>query len=180
MVRALPFVLLVATACTDRAASDAQDDGSDGRGDDDGVARVTLQAGFDVSEIAVTLATAEVQALAPNTAGGRDHGTVDLGVAVAQVLSLGSIRGEPDAALLCERGTFASIEDIDGDQDACEWTPRIYLAANTGDTAFLDELVGTGLLATDGDPSGLYRLWIVGGTFDANVFTLTLDLERLE
>lgn len=160
-------------------ASDGNVDTSEG--DARVVHRVTLQDGFETTPTGVDLATGEVAELAPNSSQGRDHGNLDLGVVIAYELSLGSLRAEDDApAMLCQRGAFDSVTDVPDDEAGCEWTQRIYFAGNTGDEAFLDELIGTAMLARDEQDGALYRLLVVDGAVAGNEFTLTFDLAGFE
>ena len=100
----------------------------------------------------------------------------------AQVLSLGVFSGNS----LCEKGIFDSIEDIPVSLDDCPasgsgaWTPRVYLSASTNHATAESERIGLGILAWNADRTALYKLLIVGDSYNAQgVSTVTFDYERV-
>jgi hypothetical protein len=107
--------------------------------------------------------------------GGRDL-SLDLG----RVLSLSS----PTSASLCEKGKFDALEDIPTTVDTCPaslsgtWEQRTYLSAASLHTNEESSVVGLGLLMRNEEHTALYRLRIVGDSYDASgVSTATFDYE---
>tara|TARA_R110002096_G_scaffold16898_9_gene57953 strand:+ start:76057 stop:76623 length:567 start_codon:yes stop_codon:yes gene_type:complete len=100
----------------------------------------------------------------------------------AQVLSLGMFSGNS----LCEKGIFESIEDIPLNLDDCpasgsgEWTPRVYLSASTIHATPESERIGLGILAWNADRTALYKLLVVGDSYNTQgVSTVSFDYERV-
>ena len=104
----------------------------------------------------------------------------DLRLYQAMVLSLRT----PAADSLCEKGTFASLEEIPTAIDACPeayggaWGQHAYLSASTTHTSEESYVIGLGLLVRDEDHTVVYRLRIVGDSYDIQGrSTATFDYE---
>ncbi|WP_437289822.1 hypothetical protein [Sorangium sp. So ce406] len=119
------------------------------------------------------------------TVGSGEHvrladGTVsdagDLGVQWAMVISLRSAAAES----ICERGTsFAALADIPTDVAGCSsWSPIAYLSATTIHESDESYRIGLGLLVWDAERAALYRLRVLGDSYDATAgATATFEYE---
>lgn len=131
----------------------------------------------------VTLAT---QVAATESDGVRLEGGAvvaddgDLSLYQAMVLSLGS----PSPGSVCAKGTFTVLGDIPAEVDTCPaalsgtWEQRAYLSAATVHPSEESTVIGLGLLVWDEEHTALYRLRVVGDSYDAQgVSTATFDYE---
>lgn len=107
-------------------------------------------------------------------------GEGDLSLYQAMVLSIGS----PAAESICEKGTFEALDDVPVDVDTCPaaltgtWEARAYLTAATVHPSEESTVIGLGLLVWDVDRAELYRLRIIGDSYDAQgTSTATFDYE---
>lgn len=107
----------------------------------------------------------------------------DLFMNQARVISLASKGAES----LCEKGVFDSIDDIPTTVDECPantsgaWNARIYLSASTNHTTSESNRIGVGLLAWNTNHTALYKLLVVGDSYDfEGVSTVTFDYERVD
>jgi hypothetical protein len=112
--------------------------------------------------------------------GAVTTGDGDLNLDQAQVLSIAS----PTPGSLCELGTFATLGDIPATADKCAgslpggWKQRAYLSATTLHTSDQSDVIGNGLLVRDAAHTALYRLRVVGDSYDAEgLSTATFDYE---
>ncbi len=94
-----------------------------------------------------------------------------------------SIRS-PTPESICEKGNFATLGDIPTALDTCPealsggWENYAYLSAATLHTTEESYAAGLGLLLWNKDHTALYRLRVVGDSYDAQgVTTATLDYE---
>ncbi|APR88406.1 hypothetical protein A7982_13755 [Minicystis rosea] len=104
----------------------------------------------------------------------------DLRLYQAMVLSLSS----PTPDSLCEKGTFASLAEIPTATNACPkayasaWGQRVYLSGSTVHTSEESYVIGLGLLVRDEDHAAVYRLRVVGDSYDMEGrSTATFDYE---
>jgi len=107
-------------------------------------------------------------------------GDGDLRLHQAMVLSIRS----PTPESVCEKGKFAALDDIPTDLDACPaalsgtWGTAAYLDAATLHTSDESYAAGLGFLVRDRDHTALYRLRVVGDSYDAQGrSTVTFDYE---
>ena len=107
-------------------------------------------------------------------------GEGDLKLDQAMVLSIAT----PTPESLCEKGTFAALGDIPTAVDACPaaptgtWEKRVYLSAASLHTSEESTVIGLGLLVRNEDHTALYRLRVVGDSYDAEgMSTATFDYE---
>lgn len=100
----------------------------------------------------------------------------DLGIQSSRVISLRSTAAES----ICERGTsFAALGDIPTDVDGCSsWTPIAYLSGTTIHESDESYRIGLGLLVWDAEHAALYRLRVLGDSYDvAAGSTATFEYE---
>ncbi|WP_437733508.1 hypothetical protein [Sorangium sp. So ce1335] len=100
----------------------------------------------------------------------------DLGVQSSRVIALRS----PADGSICEVGTsFASLADIPSDVAACsEWAPVAYLSATSIHVSDESYRIGLGLLVWDAEHAALYRLRVLGDSYDvAAGSTATFEYE---
>ena len=104
----------------------------------------------------------------------------DLSLYQAMVLSLAS----PTPGSLCAKGKFAALSDIPAEVDTCPaalsgtWEQRAYLGSATLHTSEESTVIGLGLLVWNEEHTALYRLRVVGDSYDAQgVSTATFDYE---
>jgi hypothetical protein len=104
----------------------------------------------------------------------------DLNLYQAMVLSLAS----PTPGSLCEKGEFTALSDIPVEVDTCPaalsgtWEQRTYLSAASLHTSEESYVIGLGLLVWDEEHTALYRLRVVGDSYDGQgVSTATFDYE---
>ena len=104
----------------------------------------------------------------------------DLDFYQSRVLSIST----PNGARICAKGTFDSLREIPTNTDDCPgsseatWSSRTYLSASTTHTSDESTSAGQGLLVWDKSETTLYRLRIIGDSYDAQgVSTATFDYE---
>lgn len=100
----------------------------------------------------------------------------DLGVQQAMVISLRSATAES----FCEKGTsFASLAAIPTDVASCtDWVPVAYLSGTSIHASDESSRIGLGLLVRDAPHAALYRLRIVGDSYEATgIATATFEYE---
>jgi hypothetical protein len=104
----------------------------------------------------------------------------DLSLYQAQTLSLSS----PTPASLCAKGTFDALGDIPTEIDTCPaglsgtWEDRAYLGGATLHTIEESYVAGLGLLVWNEEHTALYRLRVVGDSYDEQgVSKATFDYE---
>ncbi len=107
-------------------------------------------------------------------------GDGDLNLDQAMVLSLSS----PTPESLCEKGKFPTLADIPTGVDTCpgsslgSWQKRVYLSAASLHTSEELYVIGLGLLVRNKEHTALYRLRVVGDSYDAQgVSTATFEYE---
>jgi len=107
-------------------------------------------------------------------------GDGDLSLDQAMVLSLSS--PAPDS--LCEKGTFTALSDIPTELDTCPaaasgtWGQRVYLSAAAPHTSEESNVIGLGVLVRNEEHTALYRLRVVGDSYDdQGVSTATIAYE---
>ncbi|MFT3769376.1 MAG: hypothetical protein QM820_28395 [Minicystis sp.] len=104
----------------------------------------------------------------------------DLTLYQAMVLSIST----PTADSLCEKGTFDALSDVPTTIDACPaslsgtWEQRAYLSAATTHGSDQSYVIGLGILVRNPDHTAMYRLRVVGDSYDSGgVSTATFDYE---
>ena len=103
----------------------------------------------------------------------------DLKLWQAYVLSLRS----PTQGSLCVKGEFAALRDIPTELDTCPgalagtWSPVAYLSAASQHTSEESYVIGLGLLVWNKEHTALFRLRVVGDSFDKGAATATFDYE---
>ncbi|WP_433931434.1 hypothetical protein AB3662_44520 [Sorangium cellulosum] len=100
----------------------------------------------------------------------------DLGVQSSRVIALRSPAGES----ICEMGTsFAALADIPTDAAGCAtWAPVAYLSASSIHESDESYRIGLGLLVWDADRAALYRLRVLGDSYDVSAgSTATFEYE---
>lgn len=100
----------------------------------------------------------------------------DLGVQQAMVISLRSATAES----LCEKGpSFASLAAIPTDLASCtDWVPVAYLSGTSIHESDESYSIGLGLLVRDAQHEALYRLRVLGDSYEATgVATATFEYE---
>ena len=100
----------------------------------------------------------------------------DLGVQQAMVISLRSATPES----FCEKGTsFVSLAAIPIDVASCtDWGPVAYLSGTSIHASDESYRIGLGLLVRDAQHAALYRLRVVGDSYEATgVATATFEYE---
>ncbi|MGK3998588.1 hypothetical protein [Sorangium sp. So ce1024] len=88
----------------------------------------------------------------------------DLGVQLSRQVALRS----PVDGGICEVGmSFARLADIPTDVAACsQWTPIAYLSATSIHESDESYVIGLGLLVWDAEQDALYRLRVLGDSYD--------------
>ncbi|WP_437634047.1 hypothetical protein [Sorangium sp. So ce854] len=87
----------------------------------------------------------------------------DLGVQSSRVISLQSATTDS----ICEVGTsFAALADIPADVAGCSWVPIAYLSATSIHESEESYRIGLGLLVWDAERATLYRLRVLGDSYD--------------
>ncbi|XXX79855.1 hypothetical protein WMF30_13880 [Sorangium sp. So ce134] len=100
----------------------------------------------------------------------------DLGIQSAMVISLRSAAPES----ICERGTsFAALADVPTDVAGCSsWAPIAYLSGTTIHESDESYRIGVGLLVWDAEHVTLYRLRVLGDSYDVTAgSTATFEYE---
>ncbi|WP_438003321.1 hypothetical protein WME89_31055 [Sorangium sp. So ce321] len=104
----------------------------------------------------------------------------DLSLYQAMVLSLSS----PTPGSLCAKGIFSALGDVPTEVDTCpagltgSWEQRTYLSGATTHTTEQSSVIGLGLLVWNADHTALYRLRVIGDSYDGQgVSTATFDVE---
>ncbi len=107
-------------------------------------------------------------------------GEGDLSLYQSKVLSIRSLTADS----VCEKGTYAALGDVPTDIDACPaalsgtWENFAYLSATTLHTTEESYVIGLGLLLWNKEHMVLYRVRVVGDSYDAQgMSTATLDYE---
>ena len=107
----------------------------------------------------------------------------DLTLVQAMVLSLRS----PSMESICEKGTFDALQDVPVEETSCPAAPSLawqdfsYLSAASLHTTEESYAAGAGLLVRNEEHSALYRLLVVGDSYDMEgVSTATFDYEPIE
>jgi len=99
-----------------------------------------------------------------------DQGDFNLGQAM--VLSLRS----PTAESFCTKEKYGALADVPTEESACTgpngaqgggWTPIVYLSGSGVHTSDESYYIGLGVLARDASHQKLYRLRILGDSYDA-------------
>ncbi|WP_437478081.1 hypothetical protein WME75_29570 [Sorangium sp. So ce1014] len=100
----------------------------------------------------------------------------DLGVELTRFISLRS----PVGGSICEVGrSFAELADIPTDVAACsEWFSTVNLTWRFTHESDESEVIGFGLLVWDAEHAALYRLRVLGDSYDVNAgSTATFEYE---
>lgn len=104
----------------------------------------------------------------------------DLDFYQSRVLSISTPNGER----ICAKGTFDTLGEIPTNTDDCPgssqgaWSSRTYLSASTTHSTYESTSAGQGLLVWDRSETTLYRLRIIGDSYDEQgISTATFDYE---
>ncbi|WP_437779297.1 hypothetical protein [Sorangium sp. So ce1097] len=99
----------------------------------------------------------------------------DLGVQLSRLVALRSAAADS----ICEMGmSYAALADIPIDVAGCSWSPVAYLSATSIHESDESYRIGLGLLVWDAERATLYRLRVLGDSYDVTgASTATFEYE---